>query len=645
MEKTSIHRKKLKNEFYLPSLLYFIVCPGGVVVYHPSLSSSGLGFKFRPGRYFKKHNFRNNLIKQYSFHNFVRGMNRCATILFVFILIFSLLTILSPIDSVKADTIHVGSGQTYSTIQSAINNANESDTVYVHSGTYSETIIVNKTLSISGEGSSSTTISGSGDHTIKIISNNVIISGFKIQNTMGSHYCVFLDTVSGCEISDNNVRNGGHGTYLKNSNNNDITDNIIENNNVGLYLSNSDSNIIKSNNINNNNANGIFLNSQSTNNTIYLNDFSDNMDTNAKDYGTNNWDYNGQGNYWDDYTGVDENNDDIGDNPYLIAGGSNQDNYPLGYFAGGNELPNADANGPYSGQTNIEIEFDGSGSSDPDGSIVGYRWDWTNDGTYDTGWITKSKTKHSYSSAGSYTVKLQVKDNNGALDTDISPVTIIFVNQKPNAYIIKPTIPEADYGESVAFEALGHDSDGTIVEYLWWSIPEEVSSVDKSFTRNDIPAGQYTIFLKVKDDNGEWSSEVYTTLTIISDEPDNNSPIADAGGPYSGYVNNSVIFDASGSYDTDSGDTLSYRWDFGDGSTGEGIIPSHKYSSIGEYTVQLTVIDNHGAQSKDSTNVNITKKLVNQNEDSKDNNGIPGFEYFFIIIAFALLVIIKRKKI
>ncbi len=644
MRKISIFRKKLKNEFYLHFLQNLIICPGSVVAYHPSLSSSGLGFKFRPGRYFKKECFKKKLRKLYCFLNIVRRMNRVTPTFLIFILFLSMFTVLLPIDTVKADTLHVGSGQTYSNIQSAINDANESDTIYVHSGTYSEKIIVNKTLTLTGEGSSSTTISGSGDHTIKVTSNNVIISGFKIQNTKGSYYCIFIDTVSGCEISNNYVKNGGHGIYLGNSNNNDIIDNIIGDNNVGVYFSNSDSNTIRSNDIQNNNANGVFLSSSSSGNTIYLNDFSDNMDSNAKDYGSNNWDYGMQGNYWEDYDGEDNNDDGIGDTPYTIPGGSNQDNYPLGYFTGGNQVPTGDADGPYSGQTNIEIEFDGSGSSDPDGSIAGYRWDWTNDGSYDTDWLSTPKKTHSYQSAGIYTVKLQVKDNEGAMDTDISQVTIIFVNQKPNAYILQPTIPEADYGDNIKFEAYGYDPDGTVVEYLWWSDPEELYSVNKSFIKNDLPVGQYTIYLKVKDDSGEWSSEVSTTLTIVSDVPENQAPIADPDGPYSGYVNQSVIFDASGSYDPDSGDTISYNWDLGDGSTSEEIFPTHRYSIEGDYTVQLTVIDNHGAQSKVSTSVNITLKANNQNEGNDENKETPGFETIFILIALTILVFLKRKR-
>ena len=162
--------------------------------------------------------FDNKLINQSCFYDFMKKIKGFTSTFLIIILFLSMYNFLLPIESVKADTLHVGSGQTYSSIQSAINIANESDTIYVHSGTYSETIIINKSLTLTGEGGSTTTISGSGDHTIKITSNNVIISGFKIKNTMESYYCIFLDSVSNCEISNNHIKNGGHGTYLKSSN-------------------------------------------------------------------------------------------------------------------------------------------------------------------------------------------------------------------------------------------------------------------------------------------------------------------------------------------------------------------------------------------------------------------------------------------
>jgi len=56
-----------------------------------------------------------------------------------------------------------------------------------------------------------------------------------------------------------------------------------------------------------------------------------NNTTQASDDGSNYWDdgYPSGGNYWSDYTGSDADGDEIGDTPYNLTGGNNQDRYPL----------------------------------------------------------------------------------------------------------------------------------------------------------------------------------------------------------------------------------------------------------------------------------------------------------------------------
>ena len=74
--------------------------------------------------------------------------------------------------------------------------------------------------------------------------------------------------------------------------------------------------------------------------------------------------------------------------------------------------------------------------------------------------------------------------------------------------------------------------------------------------------------------------------------------------PTSGPLPLAVDFDGSGSTDPDAGDTLSYLWDFGDGSAIETTtVPtaSHTYSTEGTYTASLRVRDNHGALSEPNT--------------------------------------------
>jgi PKD repeat protein len=87
-----------------------------------------------------------------------------------------------------------------------------------------------------------------------------------------------------------------------------------------------------------------------------------------------------------------------------------------------NAPPNAQFSfGPTDPLTGEQINFDGSGSNDPDGSIASYEWDWTDDGTYDD---TGQMPTHTYSDSGTYTVRLRVTDDDGTTSTTTQSVTV-----------------------------------------------------------------------------------------------------------------------------------------------------------------------------------------------------------------------------
>ena len=103
------------------------------------------------------------------------------------------------------------------------------------------------------------------------------------------------------------------------------------------------------------------------------------------------------------------------------------------------------------------MNFDGASSSDSDGETLTYAWDLDGDGSYDDS--TSSQPTYTYSTAGTYAVRLQVTDARGASDTLDEPLTITAGNSPPTATIDTP-LPTVTWkvGEEISFS--GKASDG-----------------------------------------------------------------------------------------------------------------------------------------------------------------------------------------
>ena len=89
-----------------------------------------------------------------------------------------------------------------------------------------------------------------------------------------------------------------------------------------------------------------------------------------------------------------------------------------------NYAPVALTNGNYEGRISEPIIFDGSASYDANGDVLQYRWDFDNDGIYDTPWMTSPEAMHVYHSPYNGFVRLEVKDEHGLTDECIARVII-----------------------------------------------------------------------------------------------------------------------------------------------------------------------------------------------------------------------------
>jgi len=246
------------------------------------------------------------------------------------------------------------------------------------------------------------------------------------------------------------------------------------------------------------------------------------------------------------------------------------------------------------------VSFDGSGSSDPDGSVSSYSWDLGNGRT-----ATGPTASANYTSPGTYTVTLTVTDNRGATGTATKQIVVTgAANIPPTAVIttvsvagIIPLTVNLSGGNS-------SDADGSIATYAW-DLGNGQTATGPSAQAVFATAGTYTVTLTVTDDGGATSVQ---TLTINVSEDSNIPPgAAFSADPVSGTAPLQVNFDGSASSDVD-GSVASYAWNFGNGQNGSGATPpAVTYVLPGTYTATLTVTDNKGATGSVSRTITVNR--------------------------------------
>jgi hypothetical protein len=128
----------------------------------------------------------------------------------------------------------------------------------------------------------------------------------------------------------------------------------------------------------------------------------------------------------------------------------------------GGKKPHADANGPYEGDVDQEIAFDGSGSYDTSGTIIYFGWAF-GDGTTGVG----ETVRHVYTHGGTYVVELTVQNDKGMWDTDTTQAHVVIPNRPPELLVISGPSCETNTKYSYVFGAYDPDSDNISYTIDW----------------------------------------------------------------------------------------------------------------------------------------------------------------------------------
>jgi len=157
----------------------------------------------------------------------------------------------------------------------------------------------------------------------------------------------------------------------------------------------------------------------------------------------------------------------------------------------------------------------------------------------------------------------------------------------------------------VRFDAMAsRDPDGTIVSYAW-DMGDGTMKTGENPRHTFMTAGSYNVRLTVADDGG--ATDVASRMVVATTDGGNSPPTAAfTASTTDGDAPLIVNFDGTASTDPDGAIAI-HRWDFGDGSTGQGPTPTHTFSDTGLFDVSLTVFDSAGVSDETTLQIRVSR--------------------------------------
>ncbi|MBI3263929.1 MAG: PKD domain-containing protein, partial [Acidobacteria bacterium] len=320
---------------------------------------------------------------------------------------------------------------------------------------------------------------------------------------------------------------------------------------------------------------------------------------------------------------------------------------------------------PVAGVT--RVFFNGSASTSAAG-ITAYEWD-LGDGNTATG-IT---TDHVYQRAGTFDVRLTIRDAIGATATTTKTVTVTATGAPVADFTFSPSKPAP--GQTVTFNASASTAatGRTIVSYTW-DLGNGQTKTGVSVTTSYSAPGTFNVTLTVRDDGGlsatttksitvESSAAPVADFSFSPSKPAPNQTVTLGNGQTKTGVSVTTSYATVGTFNVtltvrdDAGRTgttskgvtvegtaggisadfsfsptdpvagltnvffnasastapngiASYAWNFGDGATRTGVTTNHQFARAGTYSVRLTITDTTGLTATTAKNVTVTASAL-----------------------------------
>ena len=232
-----------------------------------------------------------------------------------------------------------------------------------------------------------------------------------------------------------------------------------------------------------------------------------------------------------------------------------------------------------------------------------YNWAWGDNSVTNT---TSASTGHTFSTAGSFTVTLIVKDSSSPKLSAIAAQTLTVTSPIPSltaTFSWSPTSPTL--GQTVVFTSTVSGGIGPYTAS--WDFGDGLTAQGLSVSHSYAATGTFTVSLAVADSNSPPGTTSTAKTLLVQGPPPQQLTGSFTWSPSVPVTNNVVTFSASA---TGGVQPYSYSWSFGDGLTGTGQSITHTYGSAGTYTVTLTVTDSASGQTSSTNQVTIQLSTV-----------------------------------